>query len=83
MRTVPSDYVAKATTEMERSGIEVRCPIADGSDSARGESHDQDGAKRNRGALPSFSCLPNLQALSVMLKYRTNTEKDAAKEESL
>ena len=26
---------------------------------------------------------PNLQALSVMLKYRTNTEKDAAKEESL
>ena len=23
-------YVAKATTEMERSGIEVRCAIADG-----------------------------------------------------
>ena len=74
--------MAKATTEMERSGIEVRCPIADGFDSARGESHDRDEAKRNRGALPSFSCLLNLQALSVMLKYRTNTEKDAAKEES-
>ena len=44
-------YVAKATTEMERSGIEVRCTIADGADKPSGESHDQDGAKRNRGAL--------------------------------
>jgi len=33
LRTIPSDYVAKAMTEMEQSGIEVRCPIAD-------ESHD-------------------------------------------
>ena len=83
MRTASTVHAAKATTEMEQSGIEVRCPIADGFDSARGESHDRDEAKRNRGALPSFSCLLNLQALSVMLKYRTNTEKDAAKEESL
>ena len=71
-------YVAKATTEMERSGIEVRCAIADGfyqlmwrkprprwseaesrcaaqlrmvSTSLCGESHDRDGAERNRGAL--------------------------------
>ena len=29
LRTIPSDYVAKAMTEMEQSGIEVRCPIAD------------------------------------------------------
>ena len=82
LRTASTVHAAKATTEMEQSGIEVRCPIADGFDSARGESHDRDEAKRNRGALPSFSCLLNLQALSVMLKYRTNTEKDAAKEES-
>ncbi len=34
LRTIPSDYVAKAMTEMEQSGIEVRCPIAD-------ESHDR------------------------------------------
>ena len=34
LRTILSDYVAKATTEMEQSGIEVRCPIAD-------ESHDR------------------------------------------
>ncbi len=34
MRTIPSDYVTKAMTEMERSGIEVRCSIAD-------ESHDR------------------------------------------
>ena len=34
MRMIPSDYVAKAMTEMEQSGIEVRCPIAD-------ESHDR------------------------------------------
>ena len=43
-------HVAKATTEMERSGIEVRCAIADtaGKEPGRGgESHDRDGAKRN------------------------------------
>ena len=33
MRTASTVHAAKAMTEMEQSGIEVRCPIAD-------ESHD-------------------------------------------
>ena len=51
LRTKPIKQVAKATTEMEQSGIEVRCTIADGADRPSGESHDRDEAERNRGAL--------------------------------
>ncbi len=39
LRTIPSDYVAKAMTEMEQSGIEVRCPIADEATTARKTFH--------------------------------------------
>ena len=67
LRPEPRAHVAKATTEMERSEIEVRCTIAAGAESACGESHDRDGAERNRGAL--HNCGRNKISVSCLNIY--------------